>query len=82
MFSSMLYRAFKGGDKMFHLFTDHSLQDPADYEKLAVEIIKFAGELKQAIQQQEDAKAAEAAPAQPAPADPAPVVADQAPAQP
>lgn len=77
MFSSMLYRAFKGGEKMFHLFTDHVQQNPEDYEKLAVEIIKFAGELKQAIEKQQAA----VAPEQTAPAEPAPAV-EEAQAQP
>jgi hypothetical protein len=58
MFSSMLYKGFKAGEKMFHVFTDNSLVNPADYESLAVEMIKFAGELKVAIKAQEDAAAA------------------------
>jgi hypothetical protein len=58
MFSSMLYKGFKAGEKMFHLFTDNSLVNPADYESLAVEMIKFAGELKVAIKAQEDAAVA------------------------
>ena len=81
MFASMLYRAFQGGEKMFHLFTDNNLQDPADYERLAVEIIKFAVDLRAAIKAQEDAKAAPVAPTEPAPAEPAPVAVVEAPAQ-
>jgi hypothetical protein len=62
MFASMLYKAFKGGEKMFHVFMDNNIQDPSDYEKLAVELIKFAGELRTAIKAQEDAKVAQATP--------------------
>jgi len=61
MFSSMLYRAFKGGERVFHVFCENAMVDPADYEKLAVEMIKFAGELRVAIKTQEDAAEAEKA---------------------
>lgn len=63
MFASMLYKGFKAGEKMFHLFTDNATVDPQDYEKLAVEMIKFAGELKAALKAQEDAAATPDAPA-------------------
>lgn len=72
MFSSMLYKAFKGGEKIFHVFTDNSLVDPADYEKLAVEMIRFADELKAAIKAQKEAPEAE----QSAPAPESSVVVD------
>jgi hypothetical protein len=74
MFSNLLLKSIKIGEKAFHILCEVSL-NVEEYEKLGIEIIKDASEIKKKLQedaqklQAEVQKPVEAAPEEPKPAE-------------